>query len=118
MPRLKAGMYARVMLPTGRNEVAALVPKDALVLGGLRPLIYVVEPAPDGKSGKARPLAVELGVSIGNLVQVKGGVEPRQLVVVKGNEGLRPFEQEVLIERLIPPPDAGSPAALSQASER
>ncbi len=33
-PLVKSGMYARVMLPTGDKQLAMLVPKDALVLGG------------------------------------------------------------------------------------
>ncbi len=36
-PLLKAGMYARVTLPTGPTQNALLVPKDALVLGGPQP---------------------------------------------------------------------------------
>ena len=33
-PLVKSGMYARVMLPTGAKQMATLVSKDALVLGG------------------------------------------------------------------------------------
>ncbi|MEX0611631.1 MAG: efflux RND transporter periplasmic adaptor subunit, partial [Pirellulales bacterium] len=48
-PLVKSGMYARVMLPTGNKQMATLVFKDALVLGGPQPLVYVVDAAPDAK---------------------------------------------------------------------
>ena len=43
-PLLKAGMFAHVTLPVGDPTKAKLVPKDALVLGGLTPVVvYVVD---------------------------------------------------------------------------
>jgi RND family efflux transporter MFP subunit len=107
-PLVKSGMYARVMLPTGDKLMATLVSKDALVLGGPQPVVYVVDAAsPDAKQGKVRPVAVQLGVAEGNMIQVRGGIEPRQLVVVQGNERLH-AGQDVQIQRVIPPPDAVS----------
>jgi RND family efflux transporter MFP subunit len=104
-PLLKAGMYARVLLPTGRREMARLVPKDALVLGGPQTMVFVVETAGDGKQGKARPVPVELGASTGSQIQVIGNLQPGQLVVVQGNERLPPMESEVNVQRVIPPPE-------------
>lgn len=96
-PLLKAGMFARVTFSVGRPIKAVMVPKDALVLGGRTPTVYVVEDlASMGKGkGKAVPVNVELGVSQGNAIQVKGSIEPGQWVVIQGNERLRP-NQEVL----------------------
>jgi RND family efflux transporter MFP subunit len=105
-PLVKSGMYARVMLPTGTKQMATLVSKDALVLGGPQPLVFVVDAAaPDAKQGKARPVPVQLGVAEGNMIQVRGGVAPGQMVVVQGNERLRPG-QDVQIQRVVPPPNA------------
>jgi multidrug efflux pump subunit AcrA (membrane-fusion protein) len=83
-PLLKAGMFATVHLPVGGTEKAVLVPKDALVLGGRSPIVYVIV------DGKAAPVPVEVGIAVDDLVQVKGGVVGGQKVVVRGNERLMP----------------------------
>jgi len=111
-PRLRAGMYARVTLPTGGKQQATLVSKDAIVLGGQQPLVYVVDSA-DGQQGTASPVPVQLGVADGSLIQVTGPLEPGQLVVVQGNERLLPMPgQPVAIQRTIPAPTPGG--AVSQ----
>jgi len=116
VPLLKAGMYARVSLPTGKKQMATLVSKDALVLGGPQPMIYVFQGASqNGQSGKVVPVPVEIGVADGRLIQVTGPVKPGQLVVVQGNERLRPG-QDVAIQRTIPAVAAGD--ATSQADAR
>ena len=38
-PKIKSGMFARVTLPTGAKTMAMLTPKDAIVLGGPRPMV-------------------------------------------------------------------------------
>jgi RND family efflux transporter MFP subunit len=114
-PLVKSGMYARVMLPTGSKQTAMLVPKDALVLGGPQPVLFVVDTSGDAKQGKARPVPVELGIAEGSMIQVSGaGLQANQLVVVQGNERLRPG-QDVQIQRVIPEPD-GSPRSASSHS--
>jgi len=100
-PLLKAGMYARVELPVGSEQKALMVPKDALVLGGRSPVIYVVDADENGK-GTVQPLPVELGIALPNLIQVRGDVTPGQLIVVEGNERLRPG-QEVMVVRKVDP---------------
>jgi RND family efflux transporter MFP subunit len=112
-PVLKSGMYARVLLPTAERRMAILVPKDSLVLGGPSPMVFVVEPAADGKGGKVTPVPVQVGVAHGGLIQVTGPLRIGQLVVVQGNERLQPG-QDVAIQRTIPPPNA-SRGAVSQA---
>jgi multidrug efflux pump subunit AcrA (membrane-fusion protein) len=68
-----------------------LVPKDAVVLGGVTPLVYVVAPDPmDSSKTVARPVPVRLGVCDGEMIQVIGELAEGQAVVVKGNERLRP----------------------------
>jgi RND family efflux transporter MFP subunit len=110
-PLIKSGMLARVTLPTGAKQQALLVPKDALVLGGQTPVVYVVNSSdPADKTGQAAPVPVELGVATGDLIQVTGAVTAGQYVVVQGNERLQPG-QPVNITRVIEVPDATPPSA-------
>jgi len=90
IPLLKAGMLSRVMLPTGGRTQALLVPKDALVLGGPTPVVYVVgQDKKDPKVQVVHAVSVRLGVASGALVQVIGEIQANQMVVVQGNERLR-----------------------------
>lgn len=91
VPRLKAGMLARVELPTAAVQIASLVPRDALVLSVGTRKVFVMDPDPaDAKKGKVRPVDVELGVAVGDLIQVRGKLAPDAIVVVQGNERLQP----------------------------
>jgi multidrug efflux pump subunit AcrA (membrane-fusion protein) len=100
-PAIKAGMLAQVTLQTGATQRATLVPKDALVLGGPTPMVYVVVPDPQNAQQKiASPMPVQIGVAAGGQIQVlpspaaKGGaIKPGDQVVVLGNERLRPGQQ-------------------------
>lgn len=113
VPLLKSGMYTRVTLPTGGRQVATLVPKDAIVLGGAQPIVFVVEGASAvGETGKVSPVPVKVGVADGGLIQITSPLKPGQLVVVQGNERLQPG-QEIAIQRT----EAAAPGkTVSQAS--
>ncbi len=88
---LKAGMLAHVTLAVGGSESPGLtVPKDALVLGGPSPLVYVVQPGKAGEPTTARPVPVQIGVANGSRIQVIGDLAAGQQVVTRGNERLRP----------------------------
>jgi RND family efflux transporter MFP subunit len=102
---IKAGMLARVTLEIGQATRAVVVPKDAVVLGGATPVVYVVDPipadaatpagAPAGPAGMSpagtvRPVSVELGLEDNNWIVVVGDIRPGQQVVTEGNERLRP----------------------------
>ncbi len=114
-PVLKSGMLARAVLPTGSNQTALMVSKDALVLGGPRPMVYVVEPGKENqKLGKARAVPVQVGVANGRLIQVKGDLKRGAYVVIRGNERLRPGQDVVIAEVLSP--DA-EPKAKAMKSE-
>jgi RND family efflux transporter MFP subunit len=94
-PTLRGGMLARAWLPVGRTGLATVLPKDALVLGGANAMVFVIDPAAAPSAGPAatgtvRPVQVALGATIEGSVEVRGGLEPGQLVVVRGNERLRP----------------------------
>jgi hypothetical protein len=106
------------MLPTGKKHRALVVLKDALVLGGTQVLVYVVDlPTADAKQGKVRSAPVTTGSAEGNLIQVIGGeLHPGQVVVVQGNERLRPG-QDVQIQRVVEPPAGSQPAPSQPVSE-
>jgi hypothetical protein len=88
-------------LPTGEKQNALLVPKDALVLGGPTPVVYVVVSGdPSNKHDQVAPVPVKLGVAQGDLIQVTGAVVAGQLVVVQGNERLFPG-QAVSVKLLV-----------------
>ncbi len=95
---LKAGMLARVTLAVGQPQRAMLVPKDALVLGGETPRVFLVKRDPENAQlGQTRPVPVEIGVADEDLIQILGAVAKGQWVVVRGNERLLPFGQPVQI---------------------
>ena len=90
----KAGMLAHVTLGVGREEEAILVAKDALVLDRGDTTIFVVENATSQPT--AREVSVNLGVADGSLIQVvdrSKSLQDGMLVVVRGNERLRPMQR-------------------------
>lgn len=110
---IKAGMIARAVIPTGARRKGLLIPKDALVLGGPSPAVFVVDPSvPDindsasgagsTNTGKVRPVPVTMGASDGRLIEIEGSVKAGEKVVVRGNERLRPG-QEVSITEILDP---------------
>jgi len=101
---LKPGMFARVTLSVG-SKAALLVPKDALVLGGRSPRVFVVEAAAAGKSPEqetVRLVAVELAEALDGLIAVRGALQAGQRVVLEGNERLRPGQPVVVIATVEP----------------
>ena len=108
-PLIKSGMYARVALPVGEAEQAFLVPKDAIVLGGPRPMVYVVQGDVAGNStAEVSAIPVTLGVSAGSLIQIIGSIPAGQMVVVEGNERLMP-QQKVSIASVRPASTSNQP---------
>ena len=87
---VKPGMLANVSLAVGPPQRSVLVPKDALVLGGASPVVYVVKADPGAQDMVAVPVPVQLGVADKGYIQVTGQLQAGQDVVVQGNERLRP----------------------------
>ena len=81
---IRAGMLAHATLSVGAPASVVLVHKDALVLGGRRPRIFVLN------EGKVVPQDVDLGIAVGSLIEVRGRIQEGAKVVVQGNERLRP----------------------------
>ena len=94
-PVLRGGLLARAWMPVGRRGSITVIPKDALVLGGTAPMVYVVTPSKDApndageSTGVVNAVQVELGATVKESVEVRGILEPGTLVVVRGNERLR-----------------------------
>ncbi|NDH95786.1 MAG: efflux RND transporter periplasmic adaptor subunit, partial [Planctomycetia bacterium] len=95
-PVLRGGMLARAWLPVGRVGQALVVPKDAVVLGGPTPVVFAVQPAAGGPAagsngtGTVQPVPVRLGAAVEGAVAIEGGLAVGGLVVIRGNERLRP----------------------------
>ncbi|MFM8581024.1 MAG: hypothetical protein ACKOFW_05920, partial [Planctomycetaceae bacterium] len=112
-------MLARAILPVGRHKQSLLVSKDAIVLGGRAPMVYVIAPKPGSTTASVvQPVPVELGVADGGEIEVapvtaEPGLKPGMLVVVEGNERLRPG-QEVTFQ----PPTADAAINDSGATEK
>ncbi len=87
---LKAGMLARVLLAVAKPHSALLVPKNALVLGGPKPRVFVLKNNAETSVTTAHPVEVEIGRAEGALIQVSGKLQQGDQVVVEGNERLRP----------------------------
>lgn len=81
---LAAGQSVTVLAPVGDPREALSVSKDALVQQAGGWIVYVVE------EGAAAPRRVRVGAAIGGRFEVEGEVSPGDLVVVRGNERLRP----------------------------
>ena len=82
--------------------VVPLIPKDAVVLSGKTPHVFVVDT--DAKTGKstARPVLITLGASHGLWVSVANGeIKDGDKVVIEGNERLRPMQEVRTEEREI-----------------
>ncbi len=83
---IKPGMFARCSLAVGVEREALLVPKDAVVLGGRKPVVYVY----DAEKQNAAPVPVTLGVAEGDLIEIEGPLQAGAKVVIRGNERIFP----------------------------
>lgn len=108
-PTLKPGMFVRVWIDVGTPERALLVPKDALVLGGPAPVVFVVTPGADGEPSTARPVPVRTGDAVGTLICIEAEIAEGELVVTRGNERLRPG-QPIMVAGAAPAPAKPTPA--------
>ena len=80
------GQSITVDVPIGEAREMLSVPKDALVQspGGWTAFVAV--------NDKAQPRSVTIGVPVGNRYVVLDGLNVGDLVVVRGNERLRPMQ--------------------------
>lgn len=89
--RLKAGMTATVQLVLAEEKDTVVVPAEAVLTKEGRQVVYVVE------GDVARCRAVTPGLENGTLVSVLEGVEPGELVVVRGQHYLEEGSQVTVV---------------------
>ena len=75
-------------IPIGAERMAATVHKDAITQGPAGSMAFLV-----GEDGAVQPRPVALGTAVGDRFEVLNGLAPGDLVVVRGNERLRPGQQ-------------------------
>lgn len=81
---LPVGQTVRVRVPVAEQVQVLAVPRDALVLRGTGTSVWVIA---DGNSG--RKIMVETGISEADWIEVKGGVQAGDQVIIRGAERLR-----------------------------
>jgi HlyD family secretion protein len=85
---LRDGMHARATV-SGSPHSAILVPKDALILGGPKPVVMVAQPQNEQLPVAVR-IEVEAGASSEDMIEITGDLQSGQRVIVDGNERVRP----------------------------
>ena len=80
----------RVPINDGKSRL--IIPKDGLIADGIEKLVYIVE------KNKVKRKTVILGQSFKDQIEIKSGVNEGDLVVIKGNEIIRP-NQSVKIKK-------------------
>ena len=93
---LAANQSVTLEAPVGDPRTVLAVSKDALVQQSGGWIIFVV------REGKAVPVNVTIGAATGNRFEVRGDLRAGEMVIVRGNERLRPG-QPVAFD---PPPAA------------
>ncbi len=91
-PALAVDQGVTVLIPAGAEREISSVHKDAVIHGGQGSIVYVVE------EGFAKLRPVQLGSSVGNRLEVLQGLAEGDLVVIRGNERLRPNQPVSLAE--------------------
>ena len=81
---LAVAQSVTVLVPAGADREIRSVHKDAIIRRGQDSIVYVVE------EGFAKRRIVQLGAPVGNRLEVVEGLAEGELVVIRGNERLRP----------------------------
>ncbi len=89
--KIMSGMSARVHFPVGEPYEALLIHKDAFSGNGETDHVFVV------RDGKAEQVPVKKGYAYGSLVVTEGELSAGEMVVVEGNERLRPGQEVTVI---------------------
>jgi|CXWL01.1.fsa_nt_gi membrane fusion protein (multidrug efflux system) len=101
---LKGGMFARVEIVVGAHPQAVQIPLDALTRLENLQYVYVV------KEGSAMKVPVEIGVRIGNWIEVTNGLSGEEMLVVSGKDLVShgtPVQTKPMVLRL---PGSSEPA--------
>ncbi|MBL8175635.1 MAG: efflux RND transporter periplasmic adaptor subunit [Bryobacterales bacterium] len=84
---LRAEMFARVKLDLGAMREAVLIPREALVYRGTQPGVFLLD------RQRALFRAIETGGSMGDDVEVMGGLDVGTTIVTRGASMLREGDQ-------------------------
>lgn len=106
---LAAGQSATIDVPVAAGRSILTVPKDALVQSRGGWIVYVAV------DGKAQPHPVEIGSAFADRFEVLSGLESGMIVVVRGNERLRPG-QDIQFETAPPGDKSTAPDTASKTS--
>ena len=82
----------QVRVPINDGKPRLIIPKDGLIADGIEKLVYIVE------KNKVKRKTVTLGQSFKDQIEIKSGINEGDLVVIKGNENIRP-NQSVKIKK-------------------
>ncbi len=87
------GQTLRVSVPTSNVREALVVPRDALVLrpGGIS--VFVVD-----SDQNAKQIMVTTGIGSGDQIEVIGDLSDGDMVIIRGNERLRPGQSVSVME--------------------
>jgi len=98
-PGIAVNQSVTVAIPVGARRNVVSVHKDAILHKGGNTIVFIVAGAkgikPPMVLGKAAPRPVRLGDAVGSRFVVLGGLKPGDIVVVRGNERLRPGQPVV-----------------------
>lgn len=89
---IKSGLVSRVILQVGAPYAALVVPKDALVLRGGSEFVFVM------KDGSVSQVPVVTVNHVNSDAEINGQLEPGMIVVIEGNERLRPGQPVRVLE--------------------
>ena len=87
---LAIGQSVTLALPIAAPHQVVTVHKDAIIVRQGNNLVYVVDEA---ETAQIRP--VRLGEAVGGRFEVKDGLKPGDVVVIRGNERLRPGQKVI-----------------------
>jgi len=87
---LADGQSVTLEIPVGKPRMVTTVHKDAVIHGEAGATVFVVN------NGVAELRPIEIGAAVGARLEVKRGLEPGELVVVRGNERLAPGQPVIL----------------------
>jgi membrane fusion protein (multidrug efflux system) len=85
--KLKPGMFARVEVLVDTRRNALTIPAEALRVGDARPSVMVV------KNGVVEPVVVDVGVSDGQVVEVRQGLAEQDQVILQGKDLVKPQQK-------------------------
>jgi len=87
------GQTLRVSIPISESRDALVVPRDALVLRPSGVSIFVLD-----NDQKAKQVMVTTGIGSGDQIEVSGDLHDGDVVIIRGNERLKPGQTVSIME--------------------